>query len=180
MRKYLMLSAALSALFVAGAASAADLPSRRAPTFTTTETVTSAPWRYVGLSAGTNFDRTWTGGLVAGFEVNSYVGIEATYDYRFREYLNADDRSHRVALNVLPQYRIGNLTPYLLAGVGYEWSNLRGDQAIYNVGGGVRFDVTREVQLDARYRYTNTFDRDVLTKYRDGDHTFTAGVNYRF
>ena len=66
-----------------------------------------------------------------------------------------------------------NVTPYALAGVGYKWSDAK-DEYIYNVGGGIRYSLSKNIELDARYRYISDFKNERNT------NAFTAGVNYKF
>lgn len=163
-----------AALVVSTAAIASDLPSRRpapAPVFTQ-----ASPY-FVGVRGGLNYkagDQNYTVGGNAGYEVNSYVRGEVGYD--FLE--NSNDNSKRqniVTGNVIGQYPLAilSMTPYALGGVGYRW--MEGEnRAIYNVGGGVRYGVTGNIEVDGRYRYITDFDK---TKT---DNVFSLGVNYKF
>jgi outer membrane autotransporter protein len=47
--------------------------------------------------------------------------------------------------------------------------------ALWNVGGGVAYNVTRNWQLDARYRYVDGWQGG-----REAEHAVSLGVNYKF
>mgnify|MGYP003654518730 CR=1 FL=1 len=164
----------LAAVVASSAALAADLPSRSpasAPVFAQT----SNPW-YVGARAGSTYKdevANWTAGVNGGYEVHKYARVEVGYD-RFNDKNVSNNKQDVVIGNVIAQYPIFlSITPYAVAGVGYSWSGLK-DEAVYNVGAGVRYDLTKNLEVDARYRYISNFDSDRT------NNAFTAGVNYKF
>ena len=167
-----------TALVVATVAHSADLPKRTAPP----APVAVAPYVpvlpfYVGLTGGGAIDRTWSLGAVGGYQVNEFFRTELTYDHNFAQdgYKNTDT----VMGNLIVQYPLGmGFTPYALAGAGYQWGDysgrVTGNDAMYNVGGGIRYALTSNIELDARYRYFNSFENNRPT------NVGTIGINYRF
>jgi opacity protein-like surface antigen len=166
----------LAAIVASTAALATDLPSKKeapAPVFTQAQ---NNPF-YVGVRGGGLYKdevNNWTVGGNAGYEVNKFARVEVGYDRLDNKDIKAL-KTDAVTGNAIAQLPIGifNITPYALAGVGYGWSDYK-NGGIYNVGGGVRYGVTNNVELDARYRYISDFKNEVTT------NAFTAGVNYKF
>ena len=159
----------------AGTAYASDLPRRTAPLapVAPVATVASLPF-FVGLHVGATgvndgLDKPYIVNLRAGYEFSPYARVEASYDYAG----NNGVHYHTGSVNGIAQYRFGTITPYALVGVGYRWSDFK-NEPVYTVGGGVRYEFMRDVELDARYRYVT--DRD---RVRD-DNIFTLGVNFKF
>ena len=155
----------------------ADLPRRAAPAAPAAAVATS-PSFYVGARVGSlsNQIDSWngrvTGGLTGGYEVNNFIRVEGNYDYSHsNQVLN---RNHIVTGNAIGQYKIGfGVVPYALAGIGYRWSDLS-NEAVWNVGGGARYDSAYNIEVDLRYRYIADFDR-----VRE-NNVVTLGVNYKF
>jgi opacity protein-like surface antigen len=169
----------LAGLFLSTAAVAADLPSRFAPLPpTVVRTEQSNPF-FVGVHFGTtNYDqKLWSNNsevranVRAGYEFSPYVRLEANYDYGHSDI--RDFRTNTVTGNLIGQYRFGSVVPYALAGGGYRWSGIK-NEAVYNVGGGVRYEMTSRFEVDARYRYVANFDN------RRDENVATLGVNYKF
>jgi hypothetical protein len=187
----------ITALFalVAGAsvAVAADLPSKSAaaaPAVSTSAFGLSG-W-YAGGFVGGNFDDTnkftydntpKVFGALAGYQWGKYVRTEATFDYNTKATPTSTKAGETVFGNAVVGYPIGfGVTPYILAGVGYGWGSWdkvvgkNDDRTLYNLGGGVRYDITKAFEVDGRYRYI-----DGLTgKKFDNNHVVTLGVNYKF
>lgn len=137
---------------------------------------------YVGVNAGSNFrDATdYQVGGVVGYQFRPRLAVEATYDYM---QLNNRSDGQIIMGNVVYSRAWGQtgITPYALMGAGVGWNALgeRGTGSnlmLYNVGGGVRVNVVRNVDVDARYRYVGAFDDALNGNY----HAVTGGVNYRF
>jgi opacity protein-like surface antigen len=110
---------------------------------------------------------------------NRNVGAELTYDVNFR---NQGRDGHAVMVNGIYQRGIAGtpMTPYILAGVGMgmgNWITAPNESitGLYNVGGGVKYAVARNVDLDLRYRYMASWNTP-------GYHAnvVTAGIAYRF
>lgn len=167
--KTLIVAAAL-AFAGASAASAADAIQ---PGFVIVEeanaTLPGVTNSYVGVTGGVSNRQVDRGtvGVVLGHNLNDNVAVEGQYEYRA-------DKDHLLTGNVLLGQKIGPVKPYVLGGVGYRWSDDRGDSTVYAVGGGLKADVTDTIEADARYRYVNSFDGEKR------DNRFTVGLNYKF
>lgn len=175
----------ISAIAVTNA-SATDLPSRtNIPFPPMRETVVlNLPQFYVGGFVGGRFtdttpknraariDKNHTArfGAVAGWQPVDYARIEGAYEYS--QHNSRRLHANSVFVNAIAQYPVGDFTPYVLAGTGYRWS-LR-NEAVWNVGAGVRYSLTENVEADLRYRYVSDY------KTRGQDNVVTVGLNYRF
>ena len=174
-------------------ASAADLPSKSAAAApaVSTSAFNLSGW-YVGGYVGGNFDDTnkfkydntpkVIGGVV-GYEWNKYIRTEATFDYTTKTSPTTTKTGETVFGNAVVGYPVLGVTPYLLAGVGYgfgSWDkvgkNWDTDRALYNVGGGIRYDLTKSFEVDGRYRYVDSING---TKFNN-NHVVTLGANYKF
>lgn len=172
-----ILSALALGLSLTTAATAADLPARTAPlppTITRTAPLTGF---YVGADLGYGArGENFVGGINGGYDFG-YFRLEAGYDYMAQGKLSGSGVSLATA-NGIVEYSFGAITPYALAGIGYSFGGGSAtpwnDKAAYALGGGVRYAVTTNVELDARYRYVAPTDNRVH------DHLLTAGVSYRF
>jgi opacity protein-like surface antigen len=190
MKKTIM--AMVATLAMASAASASDLPGRNsAPAPTPARADYPTSW-YVGVNAGStagtdkfSFDgsRGVIGG-VAGYEVNSFLRVEGAFTNRFSG-SNTKDGQMATA-NAIGQYTIPGtaITPYVLGGVGYGW-NYYGDPdgkaaALWNAGGGVRYAVSKNWEIDGRYKYIQQFKSYGDDGRKGNENSLTAGVNYKF
>jgi opacity protein-like surface antigen len=141
---------------------------------------------YYGINVGgdTTGNRVYTGGAVAGWNVNPFLAVEG--DYTFSDPDNKTkvgtswkkDYKNAATVNVLPQYKIPgtDFTAYALGGVGYQWDTVTADHSIYNVGGGLKYDFATNWQVDARYTRTDA----IKSEYRGYEDRATIGVNYKF
>lgn len=188
MKKTIM--AMVASIGLATAAAAADLP-RRNPAPAPAPMVTEYPYSwYVGLSGGAtagsdklSFDgsRGVIGGVV-GYEFGPFFRTEAEFTNRFSGSGVKDGQM--ATINAIAQYTISGtrFTPYLLGGVGYGWNaygNLNGNgAALWAVGGGVRYAVNRNWEVDARYKHVRQFES--IGGYTPNENILTAGINYRF
>ena len=165
-------------------ASATDLPSKtKAPA---APLPTFALGGYVGVNAGGNVtsDRVYTGGAVAGWNVNPFLAVEGGYAFSDPDNkvkvgsVFKKDYQNAVTVSALPQFKVPgtDVTAYALGGVGYQWNTVTADHSIYKVGGGLKYDVTSQWQLDGRYTRTDAFEK----AYRGYDDRATVGVNYKF
>lgn len=182
MQKTIVATLALLASTVV--ASATDLPSKtKAPA---SPLPTFASEAYAGVSVGANVsgDRVYTGGAVAGWNVNPFLAVEGGYTFSDPDKkvrvgsVYKKDYKNAGTVSALPQFKIPgtDLTAYALGGVGYQWDSVTADHSIYKVGGGLKYDVTSQWQLDGRYTRTDSIE----TKYRGYDDRATVGVNYKF
>jgi opacity protein-like surface antigen len=82
-------------------------------------------------------------------------------------------------LNAIAGYPIRSVTPYVLAGTGWGFNGAgdkhKNTQTLWNVGGGMMVNLNRNWQLDARYRYVESWDGN-----RAAENLVGMGLNYRF
>ena len=175
------------ALFASTAvAFATDLPSKTkapvspAPVFTQTQ-------YYVGGNIGGDVDkaRVYSGGAVAGWNALPFLAVEGTYDLSRPQAKVRGEYNWRntVGVNVVPQYNIPStgITAYGFGGIGYRWNTAStvADHAVYNLGGGLKYEFAKNVELDSRYTRIDA----VESKYRVGftaEDRLTFGVLYKF
>jgi opacity protein-like surface antigen len=168
------------ALVAATAANATDLPSKSTPTPPKKPALADTEKNvYGGLNGGfvvtdgINKNSPWTVGLVGGYNVYRFAGInvaaEGTYDY-------SKGKVNTLAINSVVGYDAPFVTPYALVGVGYRTES-RKDRNIWNYGGGVRYNLTSSIELDGRYRRTEDLKTEPNSKAED---RVTLGVNYKF
>ena len=109
-------------------------------------------------------------GVVGGYNVVRLgplgLGVEGTYDYKQGD-------TQDISGNVLTSMKFGSFSPYALAGVGYRWSDAANEKT-WTVGGGVKYSLTRSLEVDTRYRRIEGFDSK-----RTEDRA-TIGVNFKF
>ena len=153
-------------LAMTGVAAAADAP---------------AGGLYVGGTVGmvtSNMEHSQTAtGLVAGYNFNQYVGVEAAYDHNYAQ-------AHRksgdtVFVNGTLGMPAGNLKPFVLAGVGQGFNgqgSAHGKSVdLYNVGAGVAYEISKNLETEVRYRRVNQ-----MNDHHDGENVVSLGVNYKF
>ena len=129
---------------------------------------------YAGPTIGATFNSGPTLGLNVGNQFNDFTRLEATYDHGF----NSDSIStDTLATNGILQYHVNGtkLTPYALAGLGYQFQNGGTNQGIWNVGGGSRIELAPKVDLDVRYRYVQG-----LTNANINSSVVTFGTTFKF
>jgi hypothetical protein len=175
---------ALALLASITVASATDLPSKtKAPVAPTAETTQY----YVGGNIGGNVDkaRVYTGGAVAGWNILPILAVEGTYDLSRPQTKIHNDYNwqNTFGVNAVPQYTIPGtgITAYALGGLGYRLNSVStvADHSVYNVGGGVKYEFVKNLDLDARYRRIDS----VEDKYRSStsaEDRLTFGVLYKF
>jgi opacity protein-like surface antigen len=120
-------------------------------------------------------------GVVAGYQLHPNARVEAAFDNLWR---NTGSNGQMLMVNAVAQYRIPTsvVTPYVLAGTGvgfnsFGTTNIGSAEMLYNVGAGVRFAVSRNVELDARYRYISHFNTSAANA---NANMLTVGANWRF
>jgi opacity protein-like surface antigen len=188
------LASLLASVAMIATAVAADLPSKAAPAAPTAASVFGLDGFYVGANTGGNFakpshagvDNTpYTLGVVGGYEWNRYFRTEATFDYTSKNSPVTTNSGETVFANAIIQYPAGyGFIPYALAGVGVgynTWGNgkgglVAGAKELYNVGGGVRYAISKNIELDARYRYINNINSTKV----ENNNVVTFGANYKF
>ena len=177
---------ALAILASSAVALAADLPSKAAPAAPALPAFATGGY-YAGVNLGGDADKTrvYSGGAVAGWNVLPFLAVEGTYDLsRPKNKVGSEyNWQNTVAVNAVPQYKIPgtDFTAYALGGVGYRWNSVStvADHSVYNVGGGVKYDFAKNIELDGRYRRID----NVQSKYRtstSAEDRVTAGVNFKF
>lgn len=189
-----LITALVALVAVTSTAVAADLPSRGTAPAPVSTSVFGLNGFYVGGSVGGNFatfdnvsyDKTPIFvGLTAGYQWNRYFRTEATFDYSTKAAPTTSEAGQTVFANAVVQYPIGfGVTPYAFGGVGFGW-NAWGKGAsdfiddakpLYNIGGGLRFDLTKSIELDGRYRYIQAINGYKI----DNNHVISLGANYKF
>jgi opacity protein-like surface antigen len=177
---------AITMIFFATVASAASLPEKSIPTPPAKPFIEAPASWYVGANAGGNVRSNQNvqytpgniGGVV-GYNFSKNFALEVTLDYAFKKGEYAQETRAVVNGVVTSPYGYLNFTPYVLAGVGTKtkdvYSGIKGLEKIYNVGGGVKYDVNTNWDVDVRYRYVNTFNDSGYDA-----HIFTLGTNYKF
>ena len=137
---------------------------------------------YVGTSvnlSGTDLSesRDTAVSLTAGYSVTRNIAVEATLAHAFDNGSRAGGQTGFV--NVVAGMPVGPITPYVLAGAGVGVNGAgdsdKGMEGLWNVGAGASYNVTRNWQLDARYRYV-----DAISATREAEHVVSLGVNYKF
>jgi hypothetical protein len=191
------LASLLASVAMLGSALAADLPSKAAPVAPAATAETNAfgniSGLYVGGNIGTNFNSfkhynwntsPYTVGAVVGYEWNRFLRTEATFDYTSKERPTTTHSGQMAFANAVVQYPVGyGVTPYILAGTGFGWnawgnghaSVVDDAKALYNLGGGVRYNITKNFELDGRYRYVQSYDNAFKN-----NNIVTLGANYKF
>jgi len=159
----------------ANATDISSIPSRLSPS-APVASVVSPPKFWVGINGGgsvtngINSDAPWNIGAVAGYNFLTVgpvaLGVEGTYDY-------LKGGTSDVAGNLVASVAFGSLTPYALGGAGYRWANI-GNERIWNVGGGVKYNFSRNFEIDARYRRVENWERT------NHDDRVTLGANFKF
>lgn len=169
----------IAALF-SGSAFATDLPSKAPPLPPVRVVdVISDNSVYGGLAVGGIYNDTnkWYNDIrlsvMGGYEFNSLMRAEIDYDYKNSN--RVKDRSHSLVANGIGQIRMPFIAviPYGIAGVGYRFSETK-NEPIYNVGVGVRYELTSNIDLDGRYRYVADFKR------KHDENILSIGANYKF
>ena len=142
---------------------------------------------YVGVAGewmkGSNKHDSSTGaaGVNVGYDFNKIVSAE--FDFR-SAWARGNQKSEQTAvLNAIvgtPMHLgFAEVKPYALVGTGYGFTNARHGNtetnAIYNLGAGVAYAVTKNVDLDVRYTHVDTYNQ-----HGHSANTLGMGVNYRF
>jgi opacity protein-like surface antigen len=176
---------ALAVLASMAAASAADLPSKAAPA--SPLPAFAAGGYYAGVNVGANADsaRVYSGGAVAGWNVLPFLAVEGTYDLsRPQAKVNREyNWQNTVAVNAVPQYKVPgtDITAYAVGGIGYRWNSVStvADHSVYNIGGGLKYEFAKNLELDGRYRRIDGLQKKDRTSTSSEDRV-TFGVNYKF
>lgn len=179
----------LTALALVGSAAVAmagDLPSRKTAPLPPTDRPVADTQYYVGGNVGGDIggQGAFSGGAVAGWTPFRFLSVEGAYDFQYPNSsypgTGKTDYKNQLTISALPQYTFNSVpfTAYALAGVGYSWNAVTRSNAIYQVGGGVKYNVTRNWDIDTRYRYVNSFNEGVNSA--KPENRLTIGLNYKF
>ena len=177
---------ALAILASTAAAVAADLPSKSTSASSPTPAFVQNQG-YVGASLSSDLGsaRAYSGGVVAGWNANSFLAVESTYNLARpdQKVLGKFNYRNTIAINAVPQYRVPgtDATVYAFGGLGYRWNTAStvADHSVYNVGVGMKYEIAKNLELDSRY----TRIESVKDKYRTSspaEDRVSVGVNYRF
>lgn len=127
--------------------------------------------------AGPTVGSTWTQGSNMGFnggyQINKYFGVEANYDHVFNQWGNAP--IDLMTGNLVVGYPIEKtkLTPYVLAGLGYQFQ-WNANQGVFNVGGGTKIDLAKDINMDVRYRYVQGMSN------QQNENIVSLGFGFKF
>lgn len=175
-----LILSAITATVLSASALAADLPRRtEAPAPAPVFTQQPLTGFYVGLNGGVSYNDSFDNrnaivGGTFGYEFNRFLRGEVNVSNRFGDY-----NGQSVTADAVIGVPVGRFTPYTFAGLGYGFNYLgkpNGDPAaLWSVGGGVRYELTPNWELDARYRFSRQFDHTHID-----NSAATLGLNYRF
>jgi opacity protein-like surface antigen len=174
---------ALAILASTAVASATDLPSKKAPAVP----VFAQSQYYVGGNVGatTGADRVYSGGAVAGWNVLPFLAVEGTYDLSRPDEKIAGKFNYQNtgAVNVVPKVVVPgtDISVYAIAGLGYRMNSVSSvkDYSVYNIGGGVRYELSKSIDVDGRYRRVEALE-DKNRTAKSAEDRVTLGVNYKF
>ena len=177
---------ALAFLASTSVALATDLPSKTSAPATPLPTFAQTQY-YVGSNVGGEVQeaRVYSGGAIAGWNALPFLAVEGTYDLSRPQAKVRGEYNYKntVAVNVVPQYNIPStaITAYGLGGIGYRWNTASAvaDHAVYNLGGGLKYEFAKNLELDSRYTRIDS----VKSKYQNAspaEDRATIGVNYKF
>lgn len=127
--------------------------------------------------AGPTVGSTWTQGsnlgFSGGYQINKYFGLEANYDHVFNQWGNAP--IDLMTGNVVVGYPIVStkLTPYVLAGLGYQFQ-WNANQGVFNVGAGTKVDIAKDINMDVRYRYVQGMSN------QQNENVVSLGFGFKF
>ena len=182
-----LVTAVLALFATVSVASAANLPEKKkAPEAPKTPAIEAPASWYVGVNGGGNYHRgdsysdiPGTAGFVVGRNLNKQFAVEGAYDYYFKKD-GVKDNQRGVVNAIYSPVELFGFRPYALAGIGAEARNTsivkNGDaRAIYNVGGGVKYDITKSWETDLRYRYVSDW-----TNKDKAANVVSFGLNYKF
>ena len=125
---------------------------------------------------------TGAAGFDVGYDFNKYVSAEFDVNAGFA---NGNQRAATTTtMNVLAGVPVNlggaAVKPYALVGTGYEFAHARHNNnintaPIYNVGGGLQYDINKNVAVDVRYTYVDGYNKGTQSTNEVG-----VGVTYKF
>ena len=158
----------------------AQTPARNAPAAPAAAAPLAGLYIGTGVSLGGTNLETASGlgqSLTVGYQINRNIAVEGVLGY---SYASGDRNDGQTGfINVVAGQAFGPVTPYALVGVGAGIGGAgnadKDAEGLWNAGAGVAYNVTRNWQVDARYRYV-----DAIAATRDAEHVVSLGVNYKF
>ena len=158
MKKFAFIAAAVAALALAAPAEAQDA-------------------KQYSWFAGPTVGSTWTQGSNLGFnggyQINKYFAVEANYDHVFNQWGNAPIDLMTGNLVVGYPLTATKLTPYVLAGLGYQFQ-WNANQGVFNVGGGTKIALAKDIDMDVRYRYVQGMSN------QQNENIVSLGFGFKF
>lgn len=138
---------------------------------------------YIGGNVGYNYqdgvlieDSQKSLGAIIGYQYNENLASELSFVYLGEK--PGIDGGEAVTVNGLAMLPTDTfVTPYAMAGLGVGFNGLgdNGDaQPIYNIGGGLKFNLTDTWDLDARYTWIDSWVDPI------GANSLSVGLNYKF
>jgi opacity protein-like surface antigen len=137
-------------------------------------------------------DGQLSGGAQLRLHITSVIAVEASGDYRQNKYggtiVDVYPVQASLLLYLLPNYVV---SPYLLGGVGWYHTHIRGGSTTErygpHAGAGLEAALSRHWTIDGSYRYLWTQDLTAPTttspvgkNFSDHGYMLTAALNYRF
>lgn len=114
----------------------------------------------------------WNG--IVGYNINKYFAVQ------YNQFATYGGMFGGLGEGVLNLSNSTMLTPYAAGGAG--WANLAGQATgAWDVGGGLKFELSRDVQLSADYRYIQTMaPNGTGAKARAGTNMIGGGITWFF
>lgn len=141
-----------------------------------------AGWSFLNWKGGKDDNAVTVGGGVGyQFSQNLRADLRADYAGTYKIAPGADMRVTTVLGNMYFDIPTGMaITPYLGAGAGYGWGNVKGGSnkngMAYALMAGAGIDVTQNMTLDVGYRF-----RSIMSSGDNPmEHQVTAGVRFKF
>lgn len=143
---------------------------------------------YVGVggdyiaSTAKHASKTGAGGVNVGYDLNKIVSLEFGFRDAPARGNQKEQQSAVVDLKVGAPISLGfaEVKPYAMVGTGYGFSSRTPTSPtvttpIYDIGAGVVYAVTKNVDLDLRYTHVNAYNNTYHTSNQVG-----MNVNYKF
>lgn len=128
---------------------------------------------WAGPTVGSTWSQGSNMGFNGGYQINKYFGVELNYDHVFNQWGNAP--IDLATGNLVVGYPIAGtkLTPYALAGLGYQFQ-WNANQGVWNVGGGTKIDLAKDINMDVRYRYAQGMSN------QQNENIVSVGFGFKF
>ena len=87
------------------------------------------------------------------------------------------------AVNAVPKVVVPgtDFSVYGIAGLGYRYNSVESvkNYSVYNIGGGVRYEFSKSIDVDGRYRRVEALE-DKNRTAKSAEDRVTLGLNYKF